>query len=186
MYFWKPELAVFAFWRRALSSKGESSALTRALFLMLFARMPKRSVESVSASLYDDGEQLMTSVVRELPPSDSCRMRVSFESRYGMCFACARRQRCARARACAPRLAFESVSALMTMPSAESDLLIFLASSSVWPDAPVLPTFSEPARSTRYRFPVFCAPVSVFRCWIVMRKIECERDDSAFMSAVRA
>ncbi len=87
MYFWYDELAALAFARRALSSRGESSALTRAAFLMDFARMPKRRVERVSASLYDDGEQLMMSVVRELPPRDSCRIRVSLESRYGMCFA---------------------------------------------------------------------------------------------------
>jgi len=60
----------------------------------------------------------------------------------------------------------------MTIPSADRDLLIFLASSRVWPDAPVFPTFSEPARSTRYKLPVFWAPVSVFRCWIVIKKME--------------
>lgn len=70
----------------------------------------------------------------------------------------------------------------MTIPKAERDLLIFFASSRVCPEAPVFPTFSEPARSTKYRLPVFCAPVSVFRCWIVIRNIEWERDDSAFIS----
>ena len=71
----------------------------------------------------------------------------------------------------------------MTIPSADSDLLIFFASSNVCPDAPVFPTFSEPARSTRYRLPVFCAPVSVFLWLIVTRKMECERELSAFMSS---
>ena len=71
-----------------MSSNGESSALTRAVFLIDFARMPKRSVESVSDSLYDEGEQLMIKVVREFPPKDSCRIRVSLESRYGICLAC--------------------------------------------------------------------------------------------------
>lgn len=69
------------------------------------------------------------------------------------------------------------------MPSALRLLLIFLASSSVCPVAPVLPIFSLPAKSTRNSEPVFCVPVSVLRCWIVMTKIECERDDSEFMSA---
>ena len=162
----------------------------RALFLMLFARMPKRKVERVSASLYSHGEQLMMSVVRELPPSDSCRILqvkqvqryaqqgiaggdrpagstylVSFESRYGICEL------------------LPSVKALMTIPSADKLLLIFLASSSVCPLAPVFPTFSEPARSTRYRLPVFCVPVSVLRWAIVITKMEWEREDSAFMSA---
>lgn len=51
MYFWYDELAALAFARRALSSSGESSALTRAEFLMDFARIPKRRVERVSSSL---------------------------------------------------------------------------------------------------------------------------------------
>ena len=38
--------------------------------------------------MYDDGEQLMMTVVRALPPSDSCKSRVSLLSRYGMCFDC--------------------------------------------------------------------------------------------------
>lgn len=70
----------------------------------------------------------------------------------------------------------------MTIPKAESDLLIFLASSKVCPEAPVFPTFSEPARSTRYKLPVFCAPVSVLRCCIVIKNIEWDREDSAFIS----
>ena len=53
------------------------------------------------------------------------------------------------------RRTFPSVNALITIPRADNDLLIFLASSRVCPEAPVFPTFSEPARSTRYRFPVF-------------------------------
>lgn len=81
MYFWYDVLAALAFASRPLSSSGESSWLTRALFLMDLARIPKRSVPSVSASLYEDGEQLMMRVVLELPPNDSCRIRVSFESR---------------------------------------------------------------------------------------------------------
>lgn len=84
--------------------------------------MPNLSVEIVSASLYDEGEQLMISVVLELPPSDSWSMRVNLESRYGMC------------------VDLPSVNELMTIPRAVNDLLIFLASSSAWPVAPVLPT----------------------------------------------
>ena len=114
----------------------------------------------------------MISVVRELPPRDSWRMRVNFESRYGMWLdwrtvelvPCNHYHRTFHT--------FPSVSALMTIPRAERDLLIFLASSKVVPDAPVFPTFSEPARSTRYKFPVLDAPLSVFRCWIVIRKME--------------
>jgi len=72
----------------------------------------------------------------------------------------------------------------MTIPNAERDLLIFFASSSVCPVAPVLPTFSEPAKSTKYKFPVFTAPVSVFFWLILIKKMECDRELSAFMSDV--
>ena len=64
------------------------------------------------------GETQAIMVVRQLPPSESSRMRVSLESRYGMC--------CRGA----PRL---SVSAAITLPSALSDWLIFLLSSSRLP-----------------------------------------------------
>ena len=45
-----------------------------------------------------------------------------------------------------------AVSAETTLPSAESDLLMPHASSNLYPLAPDLDTFSQPARSTRYNF----------------------------------
>jgi hypothetical protein len=74
--------------------------------------------------------------VFELPPSDSDKILVSFDSRYGIC------------------VAFLSVRALMTFPSVVKLLLIIFASSSVCPAAPVFDIFSEPAKSTRYSYPV--------------------------------
>ena len=74
-------LAACAFFKNAFNSAGDSSALTRALFLIDLARMPNRNVDNVSGSLYEDGEQLIMRVVREFPPSDSCNIRVNFESR---------------------------------------------------------------------------------------------------------
>jgi len=79
----------------------------------------------------------MTRHVLEFPPSDSDRILVSLESRYGICSD------------------FLSVKAKITIPSVVNDLLIILASSSTCPAAPVLEIFSEPARSTRYSLPVF-------------------------------
>jgi hypothetical protein len=70
----------------------------------------------------------------------------------------------------------------MTIPKADNDLLIFFASSRVCPVAPVLPTFSEPAKSTKYKLPVFNAPVSVFRWLMLIKNIEWDRELSAFMS----
>lgn len=71
--------------------------------------------------------------VLEFPPSEFLSSRVSFESRYPMCV----------------RL-LPDVRRVMTLPSARRDLLIPPASASLCPSAPVLATFSEPARSTRY------------------------------------
>ena len=45
---------------------------------------PKSSVDLVSVSLYDAGEQQMTIVVRAFPPRLSCSIRVNLLSRYGM------------------------------------------------------------------------------------------------------
>ena len=58
--------------------------------------------------------------------------------------------------------ALPSVKALMTLPNADKDLLIILASSNVYPDAWVLPAFSEPAKSQRYSLPILDASVFVF------------------------
>lgn len=44
-------------------------------------RLPKSSVDLVSASLNEAGEQQIMMVVRALPPNDSCKIRVNLESR---------------------------------------------------------------------------------------------------------
>ena len=51
---------------------------------------------------------------------------------------------------CRPR---GSVSAAITLPSADSDWLIFFVSSSRCPVAPVTRTRSLPARSTKFNLP---------------------------------
>lgn len=71
------------------------------------------------------GEQQITIVVLAFPPSDSCKIRVSLESLYGMCDL------------------LPSAKADITFPKAESDLLIFLASSRTVPSAPVLDTYEH-------------------------------------------
>ena len=98
-----------------------------------------------------------------LPPNDSERIRVNFESRYGIC------------------KLFLSVKATITFPSVVSDLLMFLASSSVWPYEPVLPIFSEPAKSTKYSLPVLQDPSSRLFIEIVIQNKECDRELSAFI-----
>jgi len=131
---------------------------------MLFALRPNLSVDNVSTSLYWLMEQVMTKTVYELPPSDSYRILVNLESRYGM----------------KPPF-FPSVRALMTLPSAERDLLIILASSRVDPVASVFSIFSEPARSQQYILPVLLVSVLVFFWDTVTKKMEWLLLDVAFI-----
>lgn len=88
----------------------------------------------------------MMRVVLLLPPKDYWRILVSFESRYGTCSF------------------FSDVRALMTFPRQLRDLLMFLASSSCWPLTPVLETFSEPAKSTKYNLAFLLLPFLVSFC----------------------
>lgn len=73
--------------------------------------------------------------VRVFPPSESWSRRVSLESRYGIC------------------LERPSTRADMTLPRAERDKLILVASWRRSPVAPVLDCRSLPARSTRLSLP---------------------------------
>mmetsp|Transcript_301 Transcript_301/g.307 ORF Transcript_301/g.307 Transcript_301/m.307 type:complete len:279 (+) Transcript_301:796-1632(+) len=135
------------------SSATVYSLLIFGLFLIDFALIPNLSVLMVSASLYGEGEQVTISAVLEFPPKESCNTLVSLESLYGIC------------------VDFPSVSDVMTNPSIVRDLLIFFASSSLLPAAPVFPTFSLPAKSTRYSFPTFVEKSCEFVCVTVNIKI---------------
>ena len=75
-----------------------------------------------------------------------------------------------------------SVSACITLPSVERDELIFFASSSRSPSTFVRRTFSEPARSTRWSFPVRISPVLAMRRWTVMIETRWERDEDEFIA----
>ena len=70
-----------------------------------------------------------------LPPKESYKRRVNLESLYGMC----------------PTL--PSTRALITLPRAESERLIWVASFKRSPVAFVLLYLSEPARSTKFSLP---------------------------------
>lgn len=89
------------------------SLFTFALFFIERARWPKRNVLSVSWSLYGCGEHVIIKQVLELPPSDSERILVNFDSLYGIW------------------VAFLSVNAVITFPSVVKLLLIIFASSKV-------------------------------------------------------
>lgn len=94
----------------------------------------------------------MIIVVRLLPPNESRSRLVSFESLYGTCFAPLHKE-------------------LMTMPSAERDPFIFFASSRRKPKAPVLDTFSDPARSTKNNLDFLLRPLELSRWMKVTDRI---------------
>lgn len=112
-------------WYRILLNEVSYESLWKLIELVIYL-LPKSSVLLVSLSLNEAGEQQITMVVLAFPPSDSCKIRVSFESRYGMCDL------------------LPSANAEITFPKADNDLLIFLASSRTVPSAPVLDTYEKP------------------------------------------
>ena len=124
-----------AFDSMSLSSSTEYSLLTLGLFLIFLAQAPKRNVDIVSSRLNSEGEHVMIKHVLEFPPNESYNTHVSLESQYGTW------------------VEILSVRCLITIPRVVNDLLILVASLSVTPLAPVLFTFSLPAKSTRYNLP---------------------------------
>jgi hypothetical protein len=79
----------------------------------------------------------MMRAVLAFPPKDSESSLVSLDSLYGT-----------------KLLSLPSVRALITFPKVVRERLIPFASFKVYPLAPVFPTFSDPAKSTRYNFPI--------------------------------
>ncbi len=95
-----------------------------ALFFIFFARCANRSVCNVSSRCLARLEAVQTRAVFALPPRDSFKKKVSFESLKGMW-------------TFFPLGPGGVVSATMQPPRQERLWLIFLASSSVCPAAPV-------------------------------------------------
>ena len=139
------------------------SCATTGLLRICRARLAYLSVLSVSSRSASPGDTHASIIVLELPPSESCRRRVSFESRYGTwwCF---------------------SHRALITLPSASRPLLIWMPSCSRSPLAPVRLARSEPARSTKCSFGLKTLPVLAKRSSRLMVKMACERELDAFIA----
>jgi len=112
------------------------SLLTTGLFCITFALYPNLRVLKDSSWFEIEGEHVIMSIVLLFPPKESLRILVSLLSLYGIW------------------VLVPSVSCLITCPRTVNDLLIFLASSNLRPVAPVFPTFSDPAKSTKNSFPV--------------------------------
>jgi hypothetical protein len=89
------------------------------------------------------GEHVRISVVFELPPKESWIMRVSFESRYGIW-----------------GIFYDKL--FITFAKHVKDKFIFFACYKVLPYAPVLETFSEPAKSTINKLLTLACSVSEF------------------------
>lgn len=99
-------------------------------------RWANTSEHSVSGRLYSTGLMFTNIITLEFPPNESWSKNVSFELRYGTWF---------------PFCPFLP-KAEMTSPKALKERLMFCASFSRSPDASVLPTRSEPAKSMRLSF----------------------------------
>ena len=106
--------------------------------------------------------------VLELPPSESFRRKVSFESLYGICL---------------DLPPADSTKELITSPSVVKDLLIFVASFNLSPAAAVYFCLSEPARSTKCNLELFTfiTPSLPRLLSMVIVKQECERELSKFI-----
>ena len=120
----------------AASSDSEPSASSFAMALIFtsFALCANFKVDRVSSNCPAAGETHARSVHRARPPSASFNRYVSLLSLYGTC------------------LSFPSATstnALITLPRADSDLLIAEASFNRSPDESVLFWRSEPAKSTK-------------------------------------
>ena len=164
----------------AATAAPPGSRFTFTVFLMFLALVAYLSVFSVSSKLVSTGETHATTHVFEFPPSESCRRRVSFESRYGTCV----RGVLSAETPPPPRFASSPLSAAMTFPSANSPLLMLMLSWNRDPVALVFLFRSDPARSTRwnladaYRFDEsFVKSV----CSMMMVKMACDREESAFI-----
>ena len=159
MYFYLSPSYLSVFYNKFCNYPTVISLFIFGLFFIFFAETPKRRVETVSAVLFGWGEQVTINDVFELPPKDYCRTLVNLLSLYGTWED------------------FPSVNALMTFPNAVKLILIFLASSSTFPYAPVFPTFSLPAKSTKYNLPVLALRSSRLFWLIVRMKSIWERED---------
>mmetsp|Transcript_8480 Transcript_8480/g.16060 ORF Transcript_8480/g.16060 Transcript_8480/m.16060 type:complete len:287 (-) Transcript_8480:423-1283(-) len=157
--------------RRAASTVTVTS-LTVHVVSTRMARAANSSVLTVSWQDSMDGLQHTRRLVLQLPPTESSRMRVSFESRKGTCF-------------------FLSARACTTLPKASSEALMLAASLSPAPVTPLRLTRSDPARSTTVSLPmvacIFTAPppalasVARGRLAILIWNTECERLDALFI-----
>mmetsp|Transcript_17075 Transcript_17075/g.59890 ORF Transcript_17075/g.59890 Transcript_17075/m.59890 type:complete len:230 (-) Transcript_17075:981-1670(-) len=147
---------------RTFRRSGSMLRFTRACVMTCFAESANLMVDTDSSALEATGDSVAMTRVLALPPRLSLISCVSLLLRYGMNFS-------------------PVESAEMTSPSADRDLLMACASFSRSALAPVLPTRSLPARSTRLSLPVVIFLVCLLYTSMSTEKMRCEREDSAFI-----
>ena len=108
------------------------------MFYIYLALLAYFIVPRLSSKFDSAGEMQAIMYVLELPPKLSYKIRVSFDSLYGMWL-----------------VFFDyKVKADITFPSANSPLLILIPSFMVIPEAPVFLSLSDPAKSTKWNLAV--------------------------------
>ena len=114
------------------------SSFTTALFFTVLARFANLSVDNVVPKQSDDGLTVAIKDVLELPPNESRRRNVSFESRYGTCHVFPRRYlqcfdyvTCCLCLCC--RVSWKLELKNRYVPNALSDLLMLMASQQGYP-----------------------------------------------------
>lgn len=130
--------------------------------LMMFLDFdPKLSAVHVSCIYFRIGATLTIMHDLLLPPSESCNIRVSLESRYGT-------------RAC---LAFN---ASTTLPKTKSEVLIAPDSFKRTPELAVRRLSSDPAKSTNESFPCTALSVATSTFSILTIRTACDLLDTEF------
>lgn len=122
----------------------------------------KRSDLTDSMKQSWNGATLMNISVLELPPRQGISKCVNFELRYGMC-------------------SWSCISAMMTLVSSLSDLLIFFVSSI----RVLVFGLSDPAKSTKLMVPIEVSPFPLCVPISMRRVTACDRDDRS-LPAVEA
>lgn len=142
-YFSMPT-SILSFWIISSISLGDLWILDIALFLIVFTRYANFKDCTLSSLNLTNRLHVHSKVVLEFPPRLSFKRCVNFESRNGTYGSPLDRD-------------------LITRPSDVKLWLIFFASSSILPVAPLCPILSEPAKSTRFNLADFYEP-SLFNC----------------------
>ena len=154
--------ALFSSRSLLITSLGSVSSFTSSAFRTEAMRSANRHVDMPSKTCSNSGLIVATIAVAQFPPSESFSSMVITLSRYGT-------------------WGSPSLSATTTFSSACRDRLMCFASRSALPLTPVLPTRSDPARSTRWILPRRTVSEPATRRSTDIVNTQCERLDCKFI-----